>query len=185
MPITDYINDLRPSCIPIFRRWQTPAYSLSNNTLPSTCRMVTIPRNKLENNTIKDYFSVASVICVNYKPPLNYELQNSCHSVRPLWTWKTLTSTNSMCTGNYVSYTNVEGGDNGDDSSPVLCPITEFQNTQTYFTLHLMVTPPDSGKSHASTTCRKLKQKLLLPVRIGYLDRDFRPVLKDGTFREI
>ena len=66
-----------------------------------------------------------------------------------------------------------------------LCTITEFLNTQAYFTLHLMVTTPDSGESHTSTTCSKLKQKFLLPVRIGYLDSDFRLVLKDGTFREI
>jgi hypothetical protein len=68
-----------------------------------------------------------------------------------------------------------------------LCTITEFQNPKVYFTLHLMVTTPDSGKSYFSTTCtvRKLKQKFLLPVHIGYLDRYFRPMLKDGTFREI
>ena len=41
-----------------------------------------------------------------------------------------------------------------------LCKIKEFQNTQAYFTLHLVVTTPDSSKLYASTKCRMLKHKL-------------------------
>ena len=42
-----------------------------------------------------------------------------------------------------------------------LCTITDFQNTQAYFTLHLMVTP-DSGKSYASTTYTKAETDIFV-----------------------
>lgn len=145
----------------------SPAYSLSNITLPSTCRRVTKQRNKPENNMLKVYFSVASFISVNYKPPFNYQLHKTCHSICPLWTWKTVTWTNSMWTAVGVYKTSMsvtrtlrEGMRVRITAAQSLCKIKEFQNTQAYFTLHLMVTTPDSSKSYASTACRMLKQKL-------------------------
>ena len=120
--------------------------------------MVTIKRTKLENNTLKDSFSVASFIYVNYYPPFNFELHKTCH-----FNSSFVNLTNSMWTAVYVckTCTNVEGDDESrDDRNPVslslslsLCTIIEFQNTQAYFTLHLMVTTPGSGKSYATITC--------------------------------
>jgi hypothetical protein len=41
-------------------------------------------KDHLNNNTLKDYFSLASFLCVTYELPFSYQLHKTFPSIRPL-----------------------------------------------------------------------------------------------------
>jgi hypothetical protein len=135
---------------------------------------------------------VATPICVNYKPPFNYELHEVTQNVpfnSPFVNLKNNDSdeqyvNSSRCVQDMyvVTRTLREGVRVGMTAALSLCTITEFQNTQAYCTLHPMATTPYSGKSYTTTTCCVLEQNFFVASTYWLLRPWVQACVEKGTF---